>query len=147
MSEPTPAAAYATAATAEIERAAAADDAQVAARALETAGRAALAHPPVPLASSLVDAFAARPRLVARAASLLGMYAEMDGAEAVPWILFARSGYQALLDAGAWEVPPLDAFHLADSDEEVHALLGRVEIPPDEIPRNVPPSHTWWPQR
>jgi hypothetical protein len=163
--ERTAAAAYAGTALAYAERAVEADDAQVAARALEFVGRAYLAQrpaarpapppgvaapEPVPTALSpeLTAVFAAQPRLVARAAGVLGMYAEMDGRDALPWILYARSGYQALLDALTWPRPPLDAFHLRESDEEVHslvdALAGGGAPSPFEVPPGTPSSHAWW---
>jgi hypothetical protein len=55
--------------------------------------------------------------------------------------LFARSGYQVLLDMGVWAEPPLDAFHLAEVDTE---LADGVACAPPEVPAGVPASHWWW---
>jgi len=138
---------YATAES-SFRRALSDDDAWAAVTTLELIGRAALAENapaslrlPVRFASLLAD----NSRLVARAASVLGTASEMDGEQALPQVLYARSGYQALLDAGIWPQPPLDQFHLDESDEEIHALVAQVGVPDSQRPGSVPVGHTWWP--
>lgn len=156
---------YLEAAEAYLERAVVADDAREAIRVLELVGRELLssgrprtvvvggAGAPgdgeggvVTLPDALVSALAAHPGLVARAARSLGMFAEMDGAEAFPEMLYARSGYQALVDAGVWPAHPVRGEHLAESDEEIVDAVAEVGVPDADIPAWVPESHAWWPR-
>ncbi len=101
----------------------------------------------VTLPDGLVALLAEHPGLVARAARSLGMFAEMDGAEAFPEMLYARSGYQALVDARVWPTHPVRIEHLEESDEEIIDAVAEVGVPDADIPAGVPPGHPWWPRR
>lgn len=80
------------------------------------------------------------PVLAARAAADIVTPAQDDGD--VTASLWARSGYQLLLDAGVWPQPPLSDFHLADVDDALaEAVAQRPEI---AVPAGVPASHSWW---
>lgn len=86
------------------------------------------------------------PDLVRGAAAVLGVFAEMYGREMIAKILYARSGYQALLDAGLWAEAPLEPAELEEVDEEIREMVRTVEFPTDERrPKAVPPEHDWWP--
>ncbi len=123
------------------------DSADFAINTLELLGFAALddgAGGRFQLSDELAMMLSGHPQLVARAAAALGMHCEMDGADALPSMLYARSGYQALLDMGVWPEPPLDQFHLDESDEEIYELVARVGIPADRAPGSIPSGHSWW---
>lgn len=100
----------------------------------------------VTLPEAFAAALADHPGLIARAARSLGMFAEMDGAEAFPEMLYARSGYQVLVDAGVWPSHPVRVEHLAESDEEIVDAVAEVGVPDRDIPGWVPASHAWWPR-
>jgi hypothetical protein len=133
-------------AVAALERAAASDDAALAVDALELVGRAAVATPFVPLPLVTVTAFRGEARLVADAVRLLGTLAAEDGAPALPRLLHARSGYQALLDARAWRTPPLQGVHLQRTDAALVALVRAAGSEAPVRPRGAPATHTWWPR-
>jgi hypothetical protein len=85
------------------------------------------------------------PNVVRRATAVLGVLAEMYGSEMIAQILYARSGYQVLLDAGLWAEPPVDPAEVVEVDEAICEKVQTVEFPADERrPKAVPPGHDWW---
>lgn len=130
-------------------RAVAEQRAEAAVQTLELIGRAVLdtsADKDPNIAPHFVELLSSHPDIVRGAAAVLGSLSEMYGAEMLPKVLYARSGYQALLDAGIWSDPPLDQASLDETDEEIQELVDSTIFPPDEVPPNVPSGHKWWPK-
>lgn len=71
------------------------------------------------------------------------MLAEMYGQEVL--VRFARSGYEALLDAQIWAEPPLNQPSLEEGDEELIDTVNPVGAETLDVPDDVPHHHTWWP--
>lgn len=87
---------------------------------------------------------ASDPDLLGRAAAN-AVYPWRDyGGQGLPDALFARSGYQVLLDMGTWPEPPLSAYHLLNVDTELREALSEQPLPSDEVPTGFPETHTWW---
>jgi hypothetical protein len=55
--------------------------------------------------------------------------------------LYARSGYQMLLDLHVWPEPPLSDFHLGEVGKQ---LARGVADDPPAVPAGIPAAHTWW---
>jgi hypothetical protein len=137
-------------ALAELDYAARRDDAAGAINALTYVGLAeaelggeSLAS--APRAAAQRDELRARaadhPDLIARAAANLDVLIRRRPEDGLVDALLARTGYQVLLDLGTWPEPPLDEFHLGETDEE---LAEAVAAAPPEVPAGVPPAHRWW---
>jgi hypothetical protein len=84
------------------------------------------------------------PDLMARTAANVTIPLLRHGREGLREALLGRSGYQVLLDLGAWPEPPLSDFHLADVDEALADAVVDEPLRPDEVPDGLPASHRWW---
>ena len=135
------------AALTEFDFATAHDDAGSAINALTFVGMAQRDLGDQPLAATTEAAAlkaraADHPDLIARAAANLDLPAtQRRGQDGLLDSLYARTGYQLLLDMGTWPEPPLSDFHLGEVDDE---LAEAVAAAPPEVPPGIPPSHTWW---
>ncbi|BFU43192.1 hypothetical protein [Krasilnikovia sp. MM14-A1004] len=133
----------------ELDFAAAHDDAASAINALTRIGLAEAALGPrsltdAPEAATQREALRAAAGghgpLIARAAANVDVPMRR-GDEGLVDALLARTGYQVLLDLGAWAQPPLDDFHLGEADDE---LADAVAAGPPEVPDGIPRTHRWW---
>lgn len=127
-------------------RASAKMDALAVLEGLHLVGRAFFSSEPFEVDPDLRVLLVEQPGLARAGAAVLGTLSEMYGAEMIEKILYARSGYQALLDAGVWKEPPLDAAQLEESDEDILALVEREGLARDRVPAGVPAHHGWWPR-
>jgi hypothetical protein len=67
-----------------------------------------------------------------------------DRPSALAESLYARSGFQLLLDIGVWDEVPFDRKHLDDVDTDLAEAVGDGKLDAADRPRDVPPSHSWW---
>lgn len=126
------------------ERAIAGDNARPAIKSLELIGRASI-EGELYISDQLVMKLTTHAELVGRAAMLIGMHAEMDGARVLTEMLYARSGYQALVDKGLWQDHPGDLTHQEESDEELVEAVAEHGLHESDLPAGIPESHVWWP--
>lgn len=145
---------HTVAARALLERARTADEPERAVQALAEIARAAEAFDwnldrpqAAEFATELRDLAAGDSALIGWAILTVtnGLYG--DDPDGVVEALLARSGFQALLDLGAWPESPVDAGHLADVDDELtEAVEARrlEEAGSIERPVSIPTHHSWW---
>jgi hypothetical protein len=134
-----------------LDYAVAGDDVRRARQALSEIGRAAAAYgwgpfldAPDPDTVRLRELAGSAPALLARAVSSAVSAVRRYGADGVLDALYARSGYQSLLDQAVWAEPERGPSDLADVDEDLADEIGDVEVADARAPESVPDSHAWW---
>ncbi len=92
----------------------------------------------------LRELVARAPALLARAASSAVTAVRRYGEDGVVDALYARSGYQALLDQAVWPEPVRRASDFGDVDADLADEVGDLDLTGVGSPPGVPDSHTWW---
>ncbi len=67
-----------------------------------------------------------------------------DDPRALVDALYARSGFQVLVDIGTWGGPAVDESHLANIDNELIGAVSEGRLDPADRPAGIPASHVWW---
>jgi len=67
-----------------------------------------------------------------------------DDPHALVDALYARSGFQVLVDIGTWDGPAVDGPHLANIDNDLVEAVTEGRLDPADRPAGIPPSHVWW---
>lgn len=134
-----------------LDYAVAGDDVRRALQALTELGRAAEARAWRPFLDAgdkdtvrLRELAASAPELLARAASAAASTVRRYGEDGVVDALYARSGYQTLLDHAIWPQPERGAGDFADVDDDLADELADLDLSGVRPPPVVPTTHTWW---